>query len=176
MRPDPRQDFVEYVTARLPHLRRTAYLLCGDRHRAEDVVQDTTIALYTKWQLAQAAVNTDGYVHWMLVRQYLRQQRLAWSRVLLSDRTAERAAPSSGSVEERDRVSTALAQVGRRQRAGVVLRYFCDLSVSETATVLGCSEGTVKSQAARALTTLRGLLADPDHVTASRSTKGSTRE
>ena len=160
MRPDPQRDYAEYLTSRLPYLRRTAYLLCGDEHRAEDVVQDTAIRLYLKWQRVQAADNVDAYVHRMLVRQYLRHQRLAWSRVWITDRTPEREAPAAASVEERDRVTRALAGLGRRQRMVIVLRYFCDLSVVDTAAVLNCSEGTVKSQTARALATLRGLLAD----------------
>jgi RNA polymerase sigma-70 factor (sigma-E family) len=160
MRPDPQRDYAEYLTSRLPYLRRTAYLLCGDEHRAEDVVQDTAIRLYLKWQRVQAAGSVDAYVHRMLVRQFLRQQRLAWSRVWITDRAPEREAPPVASVEERDRVTRALAFLGRRQRMVIVLRYFCDLSVADTAAVLDCSEGTVKSQAARALATLRGLLAD----------------
>ena len=167
MRPDPQQEFVDYLTARLPYLRRTAYLLCGDVHRAEDVVQGTAITLYLKWQRAGAADNVDAYVHRMLVRQYLRTHRLAWSRVLLVDRTADRAAPAAASVEERDRVARALAQLGHGQRTVVVLRYFCDLSVLDTAAALGCSEGTVKSQTARALAKLRGLLAEPVHASVS---------
>lgn len=161
MPPDPRQEYVEYLTSRLPHLRRTAYLLCGDEHRAEDLVQDTAITLYAKWHRAWAADNVDGYVHRMLVRQYLRQRRLAWSRVLLNDRTPEHAAPPAASVEERDRIATAVARLGPRQRAVIVLRYFCDMSVADTASVLGCTEGTVKSQAARAVATLRALLQEP---------------
>ncbi len=159
MKPDPRQEYVEYLTARLPYLRRTAYLLCGDQHRAEDVVQDTAINLYLKWHRVQAAANMDAYVHRMLVRQSLRQHRLLWSRVLITDRTPEREAPAAASVEERDLVTTALARLARRQRMVVVLRYYCDLSVADTAAALDCSEGTVKSQASRALATLRGLLA-----------------
>jgi RNA polymerase sigma-70 factor (sigma-E family) len=160
MRPDPRQEYVEYLTSRLPQLRRTAYLLCGDQHRAEDLAQDTAITLYVKWHRAHAADNIDAYVYRMLVRQYLRQQRLAWSRVLLADRTPEQAALPESSIEERDRVATAVARLGHRQRAVIVLRYFCDMSVADTASVLGCSEGTVKSQAARAVATLRTLLND----------------
>lgn len=161
MRPDQRRDYTEYLTSRLPYLRRTAYLLCGDEHRAEDMVQDTAIRLYLKWHRVQAADNMDAYVHRMLVRQYSRQHRLAWSRVLITDQTPEQEARPSVSVEERDRVTRALTCLGRRQRMVIVLRYFCDLSVVDTAAVLNCSEGTVKSQTARALATLRGLLTEP---------------
>ncbi|WP_064741675.1 SigE family RNA polymerase sigma factor [Hamadaea tsunoensis] len=161
MSTDPQQDYVEYLSTRWPYLRRTAFLLCGDVHRAEDVLQDTAIRLYLKWDQVRAADNMNAYVHRVLVNMCVRQYRLAWSRVLVTHRTPEREAPSADSVEERDRVTRALAALGRRQRMAVVLRYFCDLSVSEAAVVLNCSEGTVKSQTARALATLRGLLAEP---------------
>ena len=163
MEPESRQHYVEYLTSRWPYLHRTALLMCGDEHRAEDVVQETAIRLYLKWQRVQAADNMNAYVHRILVRLCFRQHRSAWSRVLVTDRTPEREAPPADSVEERDRVTRALARLGNRQRMVIVLRYFCDLSVIDTAIVLNCSEGTVKSQAARALATLRGLLADtPD--------------
>jgi RNA polymerase sigma-70 factor (sigma-E family) len=172
MRPDPQQEYVDYLTARLPYLRRTAYLLCGgDVHRAEDVVQGTAVTLYLKWQRAGAADNIDAYVHRMLVRQHIRTHRLAWSRVLLVDRAAERAAPDAASVEERDRVARALARLGQGQRTVIVLRYFCDLSVVDTAAALGCTEGTVKSQTARGLATLRGLLSEPVHVSGTRGSE-----
>jgi RNA polymerase sigma-70 factor (sigma-E family) len=160
MKPDPRQHYVEYLAARWPYLHRTAFLLCGDAHRAEDVVQDTAIRLYLKWDRVEAADNMNAYVHRILVRLCLRQHRSAWSRVLLMARTPDREAPSAGNVEERDRITRALGRLGPRQRMVIVLRYFCDLSVIETAAALDCSEGNVKSQAARALATLRGLLAD----------------
>jgi RNA polymerase sigma-70 factor (sigma-E family) len=160
MNPDPRNQYVEYLASRWPYLHRTAFLLCGDEHRAEDVVQETAIQLYLKWQRVQAADNMNAYVHRILVRKCLRQHRSAWSRVLVTDRTPEREAPPADSFEERDRVTRALRHLGRRQRMVLVLRYFCDLSVIDTAAVLDCSEGTVKSQAARALATLRGLLAE----------------
>jgi RNA polymerase sigma-70 factor (sigma-E family) len=174
MRPDPQRDYAEYLTSRLPYLRRTAYLLCGDEHRAEDVVQDTAIRLHLTWHRVQAAGSVDAYVHQVLVRQFLRQRRLAWSRVLVTDRTPEREAPPAASVEERDRVTKALACLGSRQRMVVVLRYFCDLSVADTAAVLECSEGTVKSQTARALGTLRGLLAEPRLPAGAPGRRGNT--
>ncbi len=159
MRPDCEREYVEYVTARLPKLHRAAYLLCGDPHRAEDIVQSTALAVYLKWRRVRAADNIDGYVHRMLVRQYLDQQRLGWWRVLLMDRPPERAAPPPPGIEERDAVTAALARVAPGQRAVLVLRFFCDLSVEATAAALGCSTGTVKSQTARGLATLRRLLA-----------------
>lgn len=160
MRDGNEQEYVEYLRVRLHKLHRAAYLLCGDVHLAEDLVQSTALVLYRKWRVVRAADNVDAYVHRMLVNQFLGERRRPWSRVLLSDRTPEQAAPQSPGVDERDAVRGALARLGRRQRAVLVLRYFCDLTVADTAAVMDCSTGTVKSQTARALATMRQLLDD----------------
>jgi RNA polymerase sigma-70 factor (sigma-E family) len=160
MQVEAEADYVEYISARLPRLHRTAYLLCGDPDRAEDIVQATAISVYVHWKRVSAAANVDAYVHRMLVHEYLQQKRLRWSRVLLLDRMPEAPARRGPDIEERDAVLDALAQLAKGQRAAVVLRYFADLSVEETATVLGCSTGNVKSQTARGLATLRKLLHD----------------
>ncbi|MGH3680722.1 MAG: SigE family RNA polymerase sigma factor [Natronosporangium sp.] len=160
MRVDAEQDFVEYLSARLPRLHRTAYLLCGDAHLAEDLVQSTALALYRKWRTVASADNRDAYVHRVLVNQFLGERRRHWSRVLLSDRPPEPSPrPPGDGAEERDAVRAALARLGARQRAVLVLRFFCDLTVADTAVTLRCSEGTVKSQTARGLATMRRLLA-----------------
>jgi RNA polymerase sigma-70 factor (sigma-E family) len=165
MRPESEQEYVEYVSARLQRLHRTAYLLCGDADRADDIVQSTVTALYVHWKRAKAADNIDGYVHRMLVRRFIDEKRLSWSRVLLVWATPDRAAPPERGFEERDVVTAALAQLADGQRAVLVLRYFCDLSVAETAAALGCSEGNVKSQSARGLATLRRVLRDQFQMT-----------
>src|SRR5581483_9371865 len=151
MQADAEQQYVEYLTARLPRLHRIAYLLCGDRHRAEDIVH--------------------GYVNQILFREFLGLKRLGWSRVLLTERPPDRADPADTTVEDRDAVMAALARLGNRQRAVIVLRYFCDLSVEQTAELLGCAEGTVKSQAARGLQTLRELLGTTYPSTTRRGTR-----
>jgi RNA polymerase sigma-70 factor (sigma-E family) len=161
MRAEHEQEYVEYVSARLGRLHRAAYLLCGDAHRADDVVQATITSLYVQWRKARTAANLDGYVHRILVRRYLDEKRLAWSRVVLGAAAPERPAPHGYDVEERDRVTEALRALPRGQRTVLVLRYFCDLSVEETARALGCSEGNVKSQASRGLATLRDVLGQP---------------
>ncbi|MET0419714.1 MAG: sigma factor, partial [Actinoplanes sp.] len=76
-------DYVDYVSARIPALRRLAYVLAGDAHRADDLVQQTITTLYVKWKRAQAADNIDAYVRTMLVRTYVDEKRRAWSRVRL---------------------------------------------------------------------------------------------
>jgi len=158
MRPDLERDYVEYVTARLPRLHRTAYMLCGDRYQADDIVQSTVMSLYSNWKRAAGADNIDAYVQRILVRRYLDERRRRWSKVMLGDRLPERPTGPEYSVEERDSLMSALRSVPKGQRAVLVLRYFDDLSIEETAAVLGCSTGNVKSQCARGLAALRGVL------------------
>jgi RNA polymerase sigma-70 factor (sigma-E family) len=158
MRPEIEKEYVEYVSARLSRLHRTAYLLCGDGDRADDIVQSTMTALYLHWRRARAADNLDAYVHRMLVRRFIDERRLSWSRVHLTSTTLDWAAPGGHDVEERDAVTSALGQLSRSRRAVLVLRYFCDLSIADTAAVLHCSEGNVKSQTSRGLSALRRLL------------------
>jgi RNA polymerase sigma-70 factor (sigma-E family) len=173
MQPHGDDEYTEYLTSRLPRLHRTAYLLCGDAHRADDIVQATALTLYLKWSRVRTAENIDGYVHRMLVREFLGQRRLAWARVLLTNRIVDRAAPPGGDVEERDAVLAALAHLAPGQRAVLVLRFFSDLSVEATAAALDCSPGNVKSQTARGLATLRRLMSTvPDDTkTELRSTR-----
>jgi RNA polymerase sigma-70 factor (sigma-E family) len=161
MRAEAERDYLEYMRARLHYLYRTAYLLCGDTHLAEDLVQSTALVLYRKWHRIQAADNIDAYVRRVLVNEFLGERRRPWSRVVLFDRTPEQAAPEALSVEERQELRAALDRVPPRRRAVLVLRYLCDLSVEETAAVLGCSTGTVKSQAARGLAAMRKWLVEP---------------
>ncbi|WP_249998505.1 SigE family RNA polymerase sigma factor [Actinoplanes sp. M2I2] len=160
MRPELKREYVDYVQGRLPRLHRAAYLLCGDAHRADDIVQAALTALYVNWKKAAAADNIDGYVHRILVRRYLDDRRLPWSRVRLghdpSDGTSMPA--SDDRVENRDAVMAALRSLPKGQRAVLVLRYLSDLSVEDTAQALGCSTGNVKSQSARGLAALRERL------------------
>ena len=152
-------DFESYVAARRPALRRTAYLLAGDWDRAEDVVQDTLTNLYLHWWRASHATSVDAYVRRVLVNAYLAERRRPWRRERSTDQVPETAyADTSGSSHDRDTLRRALATLGPSQRAVVVLRYWDDLSVAETAAALGCSTGNVKSQAARGLAHLREAL------------------
>ncbi|MDQ7904097.1 SigE family RNA polymerase sigma factor [Phytohabitans sp. ZYX-F-186] len=161
MRDGSEQEYVDYVTARIPALRRLAFLLAGDEHRADDLVQQTITRLYVKWRHARAADNLDGYVRTMLVRTYVDERRLGWARVRLFRETPEPPpAYQNDGVEDRQVLRAALRQVPRRQQAVLILRFFYDLPVEEVAAALGCSTGTVKSQTARGLATLRRLLGD----------------
>jgi RNA polymerase sigma-70 factor (sigma-E family) len=155
------QGYVDYVTARLPALHRMAYLMCGQRSLADDVVQQTVTTLFQHWRRISQMDNVEGYVHRMLMRKFLDFRRQRWARILLVRSLPDQPSPDpADSLGHRDAVSQALATLPPRQRAVVVLRYLCDLSIDETAEVLGCAAGTVKSQAARGLETLRPLLTD----------------
>ncbi|MEV6491419.1 SigE family RNA polymerase sigma factor [Actinoplanes sp. NPDC051633] len=160
MRPDHERDYVEFVSARLPRLHRTAYLLCGDPHQADDIVQAAAISLYLHWRRASGADNVDAYLNRILVRRYLDERRRRWSRMLLGDRLPDLPAARAPDVEQRDELLSAIRSLPKGQRAVIVLRYFNDLSVEATAEVLGCSTGNVKSQCARGIVALRGVLTD----------------
>lgn len=160
MRDASEKEYVDYVTARIPALRRLAYLLAGDEHRADDLVQQTITTLYVKWHRARAADHLDAYVRTMLVRTFVDERRLAWARVRLFQQIPEPPPCEGSGVEDRHVVRAALARVPRRQQAVLVLRFFYDLPVNEVAEMLGCSSGTVKSQTSRGLATLRRLLAE----------------
>jgi RNA polymerase sigma-70 factor (sigma-E family) len=152
------QEYVEYVTARLPALRRLAYLLCGDEHRADDLVQQTITRLYLRWPRARTVTHLDRYVRKILVRVFLDERRLAWARVRLFREPPEPPPVRDTGVEDREVLRAALARLPRRQQAVLVLRYLVDLPVDEVAEILGVTSGTVKSQTSHGLTSLRRLL------------------
>jgi RNA polymerase sigma-70 factor (sigma-E family) len=152
-------EYAEYVSARFSRLHRAAHLLCGDPHRADDLVQATLLSLYLHWKRAAAAENLDAYVHRIMVRRLVDERRRSWSRVLLAGEPPEQSVPVDDSADERDAMLRALRRLPRRQRAAIVLRYYADLSVEATAQALGCSVGTVKSQCSRGLASLREALA-----------------
>ncbi|GAA4244969.1 SigE family RNA polymerase sigma factor [Dactylosporangium darangshiense] len=165
MRGEDERRYVEYVSARLPWIRKVAFLLCQDWHRADDITQVAITKLYTHWRRAAAADNLDGYVRTVVVRVFLSERRTGWaSRVDLRAEPLDEAAAAEADPALRLAMREALAEVPPRQRAALVLRYYCDLSVEETAEALGCSAGTVKSQTARGQESLRKAL-DARHIT-----------
>jgi RNA polymerase sigma-70 factor (sigma-E family) len=160
-------DFRSYAASRMRDLRRTAFLLCGDWHHADDVAQTVLTKLYTNWSKVQQRERVDAYARTMLVRAtFARGRRLSWRREVSSGELPE-AAVVDRPPEDRMVLVDALAKVPPRQRAVLVLRFWEDLDVTDTARTLGCSEGTVKSQTARGLATLRNLL--PDSILEGRS-------
>jgi len=158
MRTELEREYVEYVTVRLPRLHRIAYLLCSDAHQADDIVQAALTSLYLNWKSASRADNLDAYVHRIVVRRYLDERRRRWSSVLLGDAVPEQVARDDHGIEERDALRAALRQLPKGQRAVLVLRFLGDMSIEDTAEVLGCSVGNVKSQSSRGLATLREVL------------------
>jgi RNA polymerase sigma-70 factor (sigma-E family) len=167
MRADQEREYVEYVQARVLTLRRTAYRLCGDWHRAEDLVQRTFLRLYRNWRQAAAADMIDAYVRKMLVNVYMDEQRGWWARRVapVAEPQPDGPPPADAGLAGTDRrldLMAALAAIAPGQRAVLVLRFWEQLSVAEAAAALGCSEGTVKSQTAHALAALRRRL--PDYV------------
>ncbi|CAN7403758.1 SigE family RNA polymerase sigma factor [Knoellia sp. LjRoot47] len=155
------EDFAEYVRARQQRLLRAAYLVCGDEHLAQDLLQGALIKLALNWPKVRDG-HPDAYVRRILYRDAVSAWRRRRREVVGGDAPLL-AATAPERVEGRiDRVDLmrALAQLAPRQRAVVVLRYFEDRSERETAEVLGVSQGTVKSQAHDALRRLREILPD----------------
>jgi len=164
-------DFAAYMRARQPSLLRTAYLLTGDRHAAEDLVQTTLAKLFLAWDRVRDRDALDGYVRRILVNEHRSAWRRPWRRLERSTDAVPEQAPhldayddGSGAVLWR-----AVRSLPPKQRAVIVLRYYEDLGEREIADLLGIAPGTVKSQASRALATLRerapealAPLADPD--------------
>ena len=151
-------EFLAYVDGRGAALRRTAYLLCGDAHEADDIVQETLTKLYARWSRRRSVDNLDAYVNAMLVRNFVDGRRRGWWKVALTGRLPDRPGVAEQPMEERSVVRAALAGLPPRQQAVLVLRFLCDRPVREVAELLNCSEGTVKSQTSVGLNQLRKLL------------------
>jgi RNA polymerase sigma-70 factor (sigma-E family) len=155
------EDFRRFVSARLDSLRGLAYLTCGDWQAAEDAVSSSLAKLYVRWH---RVTSPERYATRMVVRAAIDEVRRPWRR----ERSASHALPEavqpdgSDSINERLRVRHALRQLPAGQRAVLVLRFYEGLSVEEAADALGRSAGTIKSQTARGLATLRQLLAAQD--------------
>jgi RNA polymerase sigma-70 factor (sigma-E family) len=162
VRESDEEQYTEYVTARLPALRRIAFLLCGDDHRADDIVQNAITRLYVHWRKARVAENLDAYVRTIVVRTFLNEQRTGWfTRNRLTDEPPEQFAPPGPDVETSQVLHAALRRVPPKQRAVLVLRFLYDLPVADVAGILGCSAGNVKSQTSHGLAALRKQLDSP---------------
>jgi RNA polymerase sigma-70 factor (sigma-E family) len=157
-------EFDEYVGARLPSLRQLAFVLSRDWHQADDVVQGALTKLYLHWPRARAATSIDAYVRTIVIREFLRQQRSSWARLVsVTSLLPDRPGTSSDADAALD-LGAAVAKLPVRQRATLVLRFYCDLSVEQSAQVLDCTPGTVKSQTAKALQSLRRLLGTESEI------------
>ncbi|MGW0516837.1 SigE family RNA polymerase sigma factor [Crossiella sp. NPDC003009] len=154
---DHNAEFVEFVRTRGAGLRRTAFLLCGDWHRAEDLVQTALIKLYKVWRRVERQGAVEPYARQVLVRTAIDESRRFWRREKSTAELPDLPTPQTGAEVAVD-VRRALAALPKRQRAVVVLRFWEDLPVQEVARLLGCTEGTVKSQSAKGLAALRKSL------------------
>jgi len=150
-------EFSAYLAARQPALLRTAYLLTGDRHQAEDVLQTSLAKLYLAWDRVLDRDSVDAYVRRIMVNENNSAWRRAWKRREHPTDELPESAPVHDAYDDgRNDALWALVQtLPRRARAVLVLRYYEELSERETADVLGISVGTVKSQTSRALAALR---------------------
>jgi RNA polymerase sigma-70 factor (sigma-E family) len=159
MREAREQEFDEFVLARQQRLLRTAYLLCGDWHLAEDLTQNALAKVYVGWHRIQQVEQLDAYVHRMLFRTYVDAYRRRRKREILSSAVPDVAGTGIAS-DVRLTLLAALAEVTPRYRAVLVLRFWEDRSVGETADALGISVGSVKSHTHRGLQKLRSVLGD----------------
>ncbi|WP_331767559.1 SigE family RNA polymerase sigma factor [Embleya sp. NBC_00896] len=162
MKPEKERLFDEYVAARYPALRRTAYLLCGDWHQAEDLVQNALERVYSTWHKMRDPGAVDTYTRRVMVRGFVDGKRLRASRELPSAEVPDAASPGPDSAR-RLALLAALGQVTPVYRAALVLRYWEDQSVEETAALLGRSSSAVRSASSRGLEQLRAILGDSVH-------------
>ena len=159
------REFAEYFRARRDAVRRTAYLLCGDWHRADDHAQATFVALHRHWRRIRDRSAVDAWVRRTLVRTVIDESRRPWrrERPVGPAEVVPFGARLSGHADliaTRQVLVGALRTIPPRQRAVLVLRFLEGLDVAGTAAVLGCSQGTVKSQTSDGLAALRARLGD----------------
>ncbi|MFF2362613.1 SigE family RNA polymerase sigma factor [Streptomyces sp. NPDC058122] len=155
------EEFQSFVVGRWPRLMRTAFLLTGEQHAAEDLVQTTLEQVYVAWRRVGSADEPDAYVRRVMINAHARRHRRKLKEFLApkDDSGLVREVPDSDDpiarADDRGALLTALAGLPPRQREAVVLRYWEDLSESQTAEAMGCSVGAVKSNAAKGIAKLR---------------------
>jgi RNA polymerase sigma-70 factor (sigma-E family) len=162
--------FEEWTRQGVPKLLRFATVLCGDGHLAEDMVQDAVIKAQRNWDRIQQADRPDAYLRKIVVNEYLSWRR-KWSRFVPRPQVDPDSAAPDHAVRyaERDQLIAELAKLPKRQRAVLVLRFYGGLSDPEIAETLGCSAGTVRAYASRALATLRIGMAPSPTLSTSRT-------
>lgn len=164
MKPSEEQRFAVVAGAQSPALRRAAYVLCGDFHLADDLVQKTLLKLFLTWPLRDEGA-APAWLTRTLVRTFVDETRRPWWwRERLTETLPDSAAASAASLD--DALLSQLARLPPRQRACITLRFLEDYSIEQTAEALGCSIGTVKAHTSRGLRQLRQLIAsDPHYAT-----------
>ena len=163
---DDETEFADFFVATWPRLFRTTYAVAGDRSTAEDALQSAYAKAYASWRRVRAAEHPEAYVRRMAVNEVLSARRRSWWRAERSYAEPPEPPPHpshDSRAEDREAVWSAVSALPPRQRAVIVLRYYEGLNEAEIADVLGCSRGTVKSQASAALQKLRlgDLALDP---------------
>jgi RNA polymerase sigma-70 factor (sigma-E family) len=173
MRKADEDRFREFARNNAKLLRRSAYLLCGDWHLADDLTQAALIKMHRAWPRVTRTDNPVSFARKTLLRCWLDERRKPWRRAERRDgevpdgvRVDADLAQQLGTREE---LFLALAQIPPRQRAVLVLRFFESLSITEVAEALGCSEGTVKSQTSRGLAAMKAVIDPRTAATALRS-------
>lgn len=156
------REFADYFRARRETVRRTAYMMCGDWHKADDHAQAAFVALHRNWRKIRDPRALDGWMRRTLTRSVIDESRRPWRRERSTAEHTDIIAipPAADAMATRQVLVDGLRTVPPRQRAVLVLRFFEGLDVAETAKAMGCSEGTVKSQTARGLEALRSSLGD----------------
>ena len=159
-------DFEEFARARTPQLYRTAWLLTGDRHHAEDLVQETLAKMFRVWRGLQRIDNPPAYAQTVLARTFISQRRRrSWGEQPVSSMPERADRPGDPAL--RISLQTALAELAPLDRAVLVLRFFEDRSVEQVALDLGKNAGAIRTRTSRALDRLRAVLGtDVDHLIA----------
>lgn len=153
------EDFREFARDRASPLHRSAYLLCGDWHLAHDIVQETLVKVYRHWSRIRRVESPDAYVRRIMVNEVRDRWRRRERAVSVAQFATEPSvSDAADDVARREGLLQALLELPLHQRTTIVLRYLDGMTQAETADVLGCSEGTVKSQTSRALVNLRKFL------------------
>jgi RNA polymerase sigma-70 factor (sigma-E family) len=173
MRKADEDRFREFARNNARMLRRSAYLLCGDWHLADDLTQAALIKMHRAWPRVTRTDNPVSFARKTLLRCWLDERRKPWRRAEQRDGEVPDgvavAADLAQQLGTREELFLALAQIPPRQRAVLVLRFFEALSITEVAEALGCSEGTVKSQTSRGLAAMKAVIDPETAVTALRS-------
>jgi len=164
-------EFEDWLVAREPTLQRTAHLLTGDVHAAQDLVQNTLAKLYLRWDRVRDVDNVDAYARKALVNEF----RTAWRRPVRRVEQIVEVVPERATAEtpaydgSQDAVWRFVCGLPPKQRAVIVLRFYEQLTEAEIADLMGISVGTVKSQSSRALAALRAGLPDHPEITGEES-------
>ncbi|MEU6065844.1 SigE family RNA polymerase sigma factor [Streptomyces sp. NPDC047082] len=157
------EEFQSFVVGRWPRLMRTAFLLTGEQHAAEDLIQSTLEQVYVAWRKVGSADDPEAYVRRVMINAHARRHRRRLKEFLApkdDSGLAHEVADTGDRISQADDRSAllkALGQLPPRQREAVVLRYWEDLTETQAAEAMGCSVGTVKSNAAKGIAKLRAI-------------------